>query len=157
MNVSWSAKANGNFTLQKEQTTATMQVDVHYLSRMATITIGSRCFTLRQTGFWKTKCEIRDSNQNIIAKISPQSRNDSSWQIDYKKSNYKVLLRNNPLAEFVITQNNAEILAYGLDSSDNVLSTRIKENTGSDIMLHCILWYFFLPVANENMGMSLFL
>ena len=60
-------------------------------------------------------------------------------------------IRNNPLAEYVVFDEDEEVLAYGLDTNSGKAIVRINSNT-SDFLLDYLLWYVFLPFAQENIG-----
>jgi hypothetical protein len=62
-------------------------------------------------------------------------------------------IRNNPLAEFVIFDGESELVSYGLGT--NLGKVLVKINTApnqTDYLLDYLLWYSFLPIAQENIG-----
>ena len=57
------------------------------------------------------------------------------------------------MAEYVIFDAKNEILSYGLDTQNGKASVRINSNSEeSELLFDFLLWYLFLPIANENMG-----
>ena len=101
--------------------------------------------------FWKSNFEIKDENQAIILKSFTEKWYANSTILDYKGNKLKLKVRNNPLAEYVIFDGEKEILAYALDTNLGKPSVRINSNS-SDYLLHFLLWYIFVPIAQENIG-----
>lgn len=75
----------------------------------------------------------------------------NSTIIEYKGKKLVLKIRNNPLAEYVLYDVNKEILAYRLETVSGKAEVKIKSNT-SDYMFDYLLWYVFLPIAQENIG-----
>lgn len=84
--------------------------------------------------------------------VYPEKWYAHSSVIDLGDKKYKLVIRNNPLAEYAITENDKDILAYGLDTQNRELNVRISSPGNPDFLFDFILWYLFLPVADENFG-----
>jgi hypothetical protein len=73
--------------------------------------------------------------------------------IEYGGIQYKLSVRNNPLAEYVITEGNKEILAYGLQPDKGKVQVKITGTAGqADFIFDFLLWFLFAPIAIENIG-----
>jgi hypothetical protein len=64
---------------------------------------------------------------------------------------YKVKTRNNPFAEWVILQDNKDVVACGLVTTNGMATVKITEqNSNTALLFHAILWYLFVLIATEN-------
>ena len=129
----------------------TLEISYTNFDRKALFTIENQKFTLKYNGFWKSNFEIKDENDVVILKSYTEKWYPSSTILEYQGKQLKLKVRNNPLAELVIFNGNDEILAYGLDTYSGKAIVRINSNT-SDYLLDYLLWYVFVPIAQENMG-----
>lgn len=129
----------------------TLEISYTNFDRKALFTIENQKFTLKYNGFWKSNFEIKDENDVVILKSYTEKWYPSSTILEYQGKQLKLKVRNNPLAELVIFDGNDEILAYGLDTNSGKAIVRINSNT-SDYLLDYLLWYVFVPIAQENMG-----
>ena len=149
---SWIKKDDLNYTFEVDgKTIGTLEVIYTNLDRKAIFIIENQKFTLKYNGFWKSNFEIKDENQAIILKSFTEKWYANSTILDYKGNKLKLKVRNNPLAEYVIFDGEKEILAYALDTNLGKPSVRINSNS-SDYLLHFLLWYIFVPIAQENIG-----
>jgi hypothetical protein len=75
------------------------------------------------------------------------------YSIQYNNEDYELNVRNNPLAEVIISKRKVTCLAYGLDTAkeSNKIALRIKEAVEQPLVFHVLLWYLFEPLAKENM------
>ena len=144
--LKYSFEVNGN-------PIGTMEIIYSNLERKAIFTIENRKFTLNYLGFWKSNFEIRDENDVVIMHLYTEKWYASSTVLEYKGKKLKLKIRNNPLAEYVIFNGETELLAYGLDTQSGKVSVRIHSNS-NDFLLDYLLWYVFVPIAQENMGDS---
>jgi hypothetical protein len=112
-------------------------------------------FTVRRTGFWKTKIEILDKEKKIIANAYAEKWYANSLILEFKSKKYKLQNRNNPLSEWAITDGDKTILAYGLNTCNinGLVNMKItgSENNEEELFDY-FLWYLFAPIASENMG-----
>lgn len=129
-----------------------MKINMNSLHTTANCLINESRFEIKRKGFWKTAIEITNEYGDVVLSASPEKWYASSHRIDYGNRNFKLIVRNNPLAEFVLTENEKEILAYGLNTENKKLVVKISEAENGDVLLHYLLWYLFVPVANENFG-----
>ena len=149
---SWIKKDDLNYTFEVDgKTIGTLEIIYTNLDRKAIFIIENQKFTLKYNGFWKSNFEIKDENQAIILKSFTEKWYANSTILDYKGNKLKLKVRNNPLAEYVIFDGEKEILAYALDTNLGKPSVRINSNS-SDYLLHFLLWYIFVPIAQENIG-----
>ena len=120
----------------------------------ANCTIAGDSFNVSRTDFWKSSLEFTDSNHAVVLKMYPEKWYANASIIEFENKNYKLIVRNNPLAEYVITENGNDILAYGLVIEDKKPKLRIATSGNHHPVLDFLLWYLFHPVANENFGNS---
>lgn len=144
--LNYSFEVNGNAI-------GTMEMVYSNSDRKSIFIIENRKFTLKYLGFWKNNFEIRDENDTVILQTYTEKWYASSTILEYKGKKLKLKIRNNPLAEYVILDGETEILAYALDTQSGTASVRIHSNT-NDYLLDFLLWYVFVPIAQENMGDS---
>jgi hypothetical protein len=86
-----------------------------------------------------------------LGKVYPDKWYGSKWYLDYRSKTYNLRLRNNPMAEWALTDGETDILAYGLKSDVSGM-TRVRISTSDknqDFVLDYLLWYLFAPVAAE--------
>ncbi|MBI3235089.1 MAG: hypothetical protein HYZ42_13820 [Bacteroidetes bacterium] len=71
--------------------------------------------------------------------------------LEFEGEKYKLLCRNNPLAEWAILKDNQLVLAYGITTENKKVVVKITGlDKPSNYILDCLLWYLFLPIAMEN-------
>ena len=119
----------------------------------AIIRIGTEEFSIFRTGFWRETIELANAEGETIANVYPRKWYASSYLLDYEGQSYKVILRNNPLAEWVILRDEKEYLAYGLDAQPGKGAINVKISTSEENhkpLLDFLLWYLFLPIADES-------
>lgn len=133
---------------------ATLQLDPKSSGCKAELFSGTANYTIQRIGFWKSKLEVRDQYDQLILHTYPGKWYSNKSFVEYKKRIHTCELRNNPMAELVIKHSEDELLAYGLDSENGHVILRINEHPGatSDILLHTVLWFLFLPIAHENIA-----
>ncbi len=149
----WKKTTEGSYSFFiDEQEIGTMNIAHSTLERAATCSIAGKDLVIKRTGFWKSTIEITDASGQLNGKIYPEKWYASSWAFDYQNKKYKVIVRNNPLAEFVIQENGKDQIAYALNTSNKVVNVRITTTTEPlDLLFDFVLWYLFVPVATENM------
>lgn len=151
---SWKKTKEGEYSFSLDNNDmGTMKISYNSLEREAKCQIQGKHFSIRRTGFWKSTIEIYNESGESIAKIYPEKWYASSWTFDYQDKVYKIKVRNNPLAEYVIQDNSKDLAAYGLTTENEKVSVRISTlSQNSDLLFDFILWYLFVPIATENMG-----
>lgn len=130
-----------------------MEITLNSIDSIATCQIEDKEFTIRRKGFWKSSIDIVDNGGKIIAKtyIEKWYANSSVLEFDDKK--YKLILHNNPLAEYSIIDDGKNLVSYGLAADNGKVNTRITgEDNHSNYLFDFLLWYLFVPIATENMG-----
>ena len=156
MTKNWKKTKAGvySFTIDNNEI-GTMEISYESLEREAICRFEGNEFVFKRTGFWKSTIEISNQAGQTIAKIYPEKWYASSWTFDYYEKKYKVIVRNNPLAEYAILDNSAELAAYGLITNNGSVNIRITSSAkSSDLLFDFLLWYLFVPIATENMGDS---
>jgi len=122
-------------------------------NRSAIINVEGQLYTLIHSGFWKRKLQILDYKGNVVLKAYPERWFSNDTTVTYQNANLHLKIRNNPLAEFVITNEISELLSYSLETNEGIVVTKIislPEN--ENYLLDFLLWYLFRPVAEENSG-----
>lgn len=138
--------------LVDNQEVGTIRFFFNSFKRNASIEFNENQYTITRSGFWKNTVEITDKNGTLIAKIYSNKWYSNKSTIEYKEIKYQLVIRNNPLAEFVVVDTAKELLAYGLNSNQGKVNVKINSSSNStDYLLDFILWYLFVPVAIENM------
>lgn len=148
----WKNTGNGVylFAVNNKQI-GTIAINRGSLKRNAEITLGAKKFNLTKIGFWKTTTLIAEENGNIIMKVYPEKWYGNTFLIECSNKVYQLVFRNNPLAEFAITENGTDVLAYGLDTLAGKVGLKITVASNQpDYLFDFLLWYWFVPVATEN-------
>ena len=155
MKKQWVKHADFNYSLWvQDKEIGRMDIHFNTVASEAICTIDGKILQIKRTGFWKSGLEIADSNNNIVLKAYPENWYANTSIIEVENKTYKLIIRNNPLAEFAITENGKNVIAYGLDIENGRVKLRITKS-GNDIpIFDFLLWYLFLPIANENSGDS---
>ncbi len=154
MTKKWEKTQEGTYSFFIDnQEVGKIEIDAASLDRKAICSVGGNRFLIKRTGFWKRTIEIGNDAGETIATLYHEKWYASSWILEYNGKKYTVLLRNNPLAEYVIRDNCVDIAAYGLASDHGRLDVRITTSSKTtDVMFDFLLWYLFLPIVTENMN-----
>jgi hypothetical protein len=153
MKKEWVKNTDSQYSLSvEEKKMGDMNFHLNSLSSKAVCTLGEQVLKIKRTGFWKSSIEITDSQNAVLLKTYPEKWYANTSIIEYDNKKYKLIVRNNPLAEYAITENGEEWLAYGLATTDKKISVKISAHEHAPLIFDFLLWYLFLPVANENMG-----
>lgn len=153
MQKQWKKTANFNYTfLVDEKEVGTMEIQFNTASIKALCTIDGKALEIKRTGFWKSGIEITDSNGAIVLKTYPQKWYANTSVLEYENQKLQLSVRNNPLAEFVIKENESDILAYGLATESGGIGVRIAGSAKAGFIFDFLLWYLFVPIAIENLG-----
>lgn len=153
MKKEWVKNTDSQYSFfVEEKKMGNMDFHLNSLSSKAVCTFSEQELKIKRTSFWKSTIEITDSQDAILLKTYPEKWYGNTSVIEYDNKKYKLVVRNNPLAEYAITENGEERLAYGLATTDKKLSVRITTHEKAPLVFDFLLWYLFLPVANENMG-----
>lgn len=150
----WKKSGEGNYTLYQDQNPiGDLSIQTNLFKRKAVLRINDQTYTLRQTGFWQNNIEIVDAQGQVVLKTRRQKWYSNTAAIEFEGRQLHLVIRNNPLVEFVILEHEREILSYGLAVKEGKVVTRIQaENHNRSYLLDFYLWYLFAPVAHENMG-----
>ena len=149
----WIKTQNGIYEFRvNEQPIGIMNIAQATLERKAIVQLQNQSFTIKRTGFWKSSISITDQHEVSVAEIYPTKWYANSYTMDYKGKKYALSARNNPLAEWVISEDDRELIAYGLQAMDGKIFVKITGSETNDYLFDALLWYLFLPIAMENGG-----
>lgn len=153
MKKQWAKNSDFNYSLWvHEKEIGKMEIQFSTSASKAVCLIDGNVLEIKRTGFWKSNLEITDSNENVILKTYPEKWYANTSIIEFENKKYKLIIRNNPLAEYAVTENDKDVLAYGLDTENRELKVRISTSGNDNLIFDFLLWYLFLPIANENFG-----
>lgn len=131
----------------------TLEVVYQNFERKAIFKIEDKIYTLIYKGFWKSTYDIFDESNKVVLKSSFEKWYAATTNLEYKGKQLKLKIRNNPLAEFVIFDEENELLGYGLGANSGKVNVKISTAlNNTDYLLDYLLWYTFLPIAQENIG-----
>ena len=150
----WKTIKQGLYSFEiNSKAIGTLEIIYTNFDRKALFHIGSKIYTLKYTGFWKSNYVITDENETVILTSHIEKWYASTTILDFKGKQLQLKTRNNPLAEYVVFDGDDEILSYGLATENRKATVRINTNTSeSDYVLDFLLWFTFVPMAQENMG-----
>lgn len=146
----WSkiTHSNYNFTIDGEQK-GTLNI-IRYGKEAEAILNGKR-YTIKSKGFLKLFLEVFDEAGQTVLKLTQDSWLASRWDVLYNFKRYRLVLRNFPLAQYVILDNGKEILSYGLKTQKYKPFLHIESETSErDLILDFVLWFLYAPVIQEN-------
>lgn len=154
MQKNWQRNPDQSFTfLVDNKEAGRMNLIRNDPAQAATFTIGEDQFTLTKRGFWKRTLHLINSQGIELATVQPEKWYANHWILAYGGNTYRLSVRNNPLAEYVLADGETEILAYGLHTQNGSIQVRITTSaTAADPLFDFLLWYLFAPIAMENMG-----
>lgn len=158
MQKKWIKIEQGAYQLSIDDAiVAEMKIDYNSLKGNAEISIGNETYLIKRTGFWKTGIEITNSAGKIILKVYNDKWYANSSVLEYSDKKYTLKVRNNPLVEWaIIDDDKKDLLAYGLSNENRINGVKITANNVENILLFdCLLWYLFVPIAEENSSDSL--
>jgi hypothetical protein len=126
---------------------------MHRRNKGADCEIGASRLRIRPLGLLNTKIEISDAGGQVLCLLVPANWYGSRWNFRLYGRDYQLLVRNNPLAEYVIQENGRDVLAYGLKTNNGRVITVISDHRGESLPeLDLLLWYLFAPVAQSETG-----
>lgn len=133
-----------------------MEFSFNSLSITAAIKIGDKDYTIKRTGFWQNSIVVTSKNLHSIIKVYSEKWYSRGYIIEYNGRKYKLLIRNNPLAEWVIFLDNQEILAYGTPTDKTEIGFIITSSkNSSDYLFDFLLWYLIVPIAGAGEDVSM--
>jgi hypothetical protein len=153
MTKKWVRKDGNFFEFSvNDQETGSLQINTSSMKQRAVAKIKGHEFIIQRTGFWKNKIEITDENGNTVARVFNEKWYSRSSILEYKSTTFNLLLRNNPLAEWVVLDGAQEVMSYKLLSQKgadmkNIQLADARQNP--DYLLDHLLWYLFVPIAHE--------
>lgn len=152
MTKQWTPSGENTHTLSIDGTPCATVERLHTKDIQAIVTIGDTRYTIAQPGFWKRHIEITDHTGMLIARAEYEKWYAHAMTLRYQNTTYKLVIRNNPLAEWALLgADSTTLLAYALQTKSGKpslsITTLLPEN---DLLLDCLLWYLFAPIAMEN-------
>ena len=155
MQISWQKTDQSAYDLILDgvEVKGSLRIEAATLECRATFQLGPKAYTIRRTGFWPDKLEIADQAGAIILKVYPKNWYGNRSILEYDNKVYELFIHNNPLAEWVIADEDTLQLAYGLDAGTGKVGLKITapgEQMAQNWLLHALLWYLFVPIASEN-------
>lgn len=159
MKKQWEKIANGQYRLYIDDiASAEMQLDSCSLDKKAVATVGTQKINIRKSGFWKKTIKLLDEQGKVLAKAYHRKWYSTGYVLEVGNKAYKVIIRNNPLAEWVIFDKKEALLAYSLKQEGGSLKTNISTaDDAQNPLFDILLWYLFLPIATENVDDTLLL
>ncbi len=153
----WKKVNEGEYELLvNQEKVGNIQLVLNSLSSEANFNFGGDAFTIKRTGFWKNALEISNQKGVVLTNIAQEKWYANTLIMNYKNKVYKLSIRNNPLAEWVLEENNELVLAYGLSAENGKVSVKISSSENhNDYLFDFVLWYLFLPIATENTSQDL--
>jgi hypothetical protein len=131
------------------------EIDRAKTTELYNVLLGQQKYKISSSGLLSQKVEIRDINGTLVLKMEPEKWYSSYYSLMFNETKYKLIIRNNPLSEFVVVYENTELVAYGLDmlKESNKLAVRvIEKDSHQPLLFHALLWYLFEPLSYENSG-----
>ncbi|MBS1494706.1 MAG: hypothetical protein JST55_14420 [Bacteroidetes bacterium] len=118
--------------------------------------IDGKNFKIKCRGFLKLFLEVLDDAGNTVLKITQDSWLASRWEMLHNFKRYRLVLRNFPLAQYVVTENGKEILSYGLKTQKFKPYLHIEsETTERDLLMDFVLWFLYAPIVHESTATGL--
>lgn len=152
----WVKMGEGKYSFivnDKEEGRLTFQPQT--VESKATITLSGKNYLLQRKGFWKSQLELTGDNGQPILKTYYEKWYANSSVLEYSSRKFKLVVRNNPMAEWAILADDKEWLAYGLTTDNGKVAVKITTAAeNNDWLFDFLLWYLFAPVAHENSGDS---
>ncbi|MDH4473352.1 MAG: hypothetical protein QE487_12160 [Fluviicola sp.] len=149
----WKKTQEGVYEfLVNDQQIGVMNIAQAKMERKAVVQMQAQSFTIKRAGFWKSSISITDQQDLSVAEIYPTKWYSKSYTMDYNGKKHRISARNNPLAEWVIKEDDVELMAYGLETVDGKIAVKITSSETTDHFFDALLWYLFLPIAAENSG-----
>ena len=153
MNKQWLRNSHDNYTLWVDgKKIGNMVIKFSQISHRAACMIDGKDFEIKRVGHWKSNFGMYYSNTQGIFTAITDKWYTNTFNIAFNHREYKLIIRNNPLMEYVITENNQEILKYGLETENGKLKLMISTSDKSNHFFDFLLWFLFLPTVVENFG-----
>lgn len=154
MEKQWIRNSNyGNYTFWVDgKKIGDMVIKFSQISYRAICTIDGKEFEIKRVGYWKSNVGMYYTNTQEIFTAITDEYYGNTFKIAFENKKYKLIIRNNPLMEYVITENGQDILIYGLKTENGKLKSIISTSDKSNYFFDFFLRFLFLPVAGENFG-----
>jgi len=159
MNKVWEeTQKNGYSFVKNNRAIGTLEIVDTARDIKAYATLGADVYAIRSVGFWKTNLEVLTSRGQVVARIFQKKWYSNDLLVEYRGYSYVLKLRNRPLAEWVLLDQETEVLTYSLVINNNKAGVRIESRSAhSDDLLDFLLWYLFVPFLVDTSGDALVL
>lgn len=150
----WKKQGESSYAFYKhDEKIGEMLIQTPIFDRKVIFQIEGKSYFLKHVGFWKSNIEITDESENVVLKTYNEKWYANASVIEFNNKKLQLVVRNNPLAEYAILENDSAILAYGLDTNEGKATVRIQTSIhNKSYLLDFLLWYLFAPIAQENIG-----
>lgn len=124
------------------------------LVKVAVFETENEKYTLERRGLMKLELEINNGAGKPVLNAVQEKWYKNSYAVNFGAKKLKLVLRNNPLAEYTLLNNNEkEINSYGLKVKDRKPFVEMKSTDNeNDVLFDFLLWSLLHPVAHENCG-----
>jgi hypothetical protein len=124
-----------------------MNIKFSQISHRAICTIGEKEFEIKRVGYWKSNFGMYFGITHTILTAIIDERYGNTFNIEFENKEYKLIIRNNPWVEYVITENGQDVLIYALKSENGEPKLIIYTSDKSNYYFDFLLWFLFLPIA----------
>jgi hypothetical protein len=131
----------------------TMEIVHGNLKSKAICTLESLEFSIKPAGSLTTALDVAEIGGEPIAIVRTEHWYSDYSVLEFEGKQFILRLHNDPLATWSIFSNDKPVLSYGLQSVKGRLTLRINtEEDQESFIPDFLLWYLFVPIANENIG-----
>lgn len=153
MKKTWKKIGESQYQLYDESAAmGSLTLQLYSASGKAVATLGTDTYEIATSGFWKSTLIIKDSSQNEILKVRPAKWYGTRYDVLHENKRYRLEIQNNPLASWMLLDQNEVICSYGLETADGKVAIKISGSENVPLLFHHLLWYLFLPIATEQTG-----
>ncbi|KOY85780.1 hypothetical protein AD998_06080 [bacterium 336/3] len=154
----WEKLKNNEYVFRvNDLTKGILTLEWSGLQNIANAVINNEIYVIRRKGFWKNKIQIENNNGRVVLEVDVEKWYSNDWIVDYEGRKYRLEIRNNPLAEYVIFEGEQELIAYGLHTQNNQISTKITTQREVPILFDFLLFYLFHSISTESGADTTFL
>jgi hypothetical protein len=154
----WEKLKNNEYVFRvNDLTKGILTLEWSGLQNIANAVINNEIYVIRRKGFWKNKIQIENNNGRVVLEVDVEKWYSNDWIVDYEGRKYRLEIRNNPLSEYVIFEGEQELIAYGLHTQNNQISTKITTQREVPILFDFLLFYLFHSISTESGADTTFL
>ncbi|GAA0726094.1 hypothetical protein GCM10009430_32710 [Aquimarina litoralis] len=101
------------FFIGKEKIGA-MTLSVNSLNINAFFTINQDRYLIRKKGFWQRNIIVCNQRGETVIRVYPDKMFAHYFKLEYCSKTIELIIRNNPLSEWVVIENGNELITYSL-------------------------------------------